>query len=117
LYSQINKNEKLLETVGEPAHITAERKTLRKVLDTLEKAKRTLQRDPNLAPTFETREEKQLKSFAPQTKSYKDSKYSNMSGKTTSTTSNSKQQSQQPQTYSNTARNTSNNSNDVFGSN
>jgi len=52
LYNEINKNEQLMNMVGEPPHITAERETLNKVLGVLRKARLVLTKDPDLAPTF-----------------------------------------------------------------
>lgn len=46
LYNEINKNEELLNTLGEPPHIAAERETLNKVLGTLRKARIVLTKDP-----------------------------------------------------------------------
>jgi hypothetical protein len=52
LYNEINKNETIMDTVGEPPHIVAERETLNKVLGVLRKARLVLTKDPDLAPTF-----------------------------------------------------------------
>jgi len=52
LYNEINKNEELMNMVGEPPHIIAERETLNKVLGVLRKARLVLTKDPDLAPTF-----------------------------------------------------------------
>jgi len=52
LYNEINKNEQIMDTVGEPPHIVAERETLNKVLGVLRKARLVLTKDPDLAPTF-----------------------------------------------------------------
>jgi len=52
LYNEINKNEQITGMVGEPSHITAERETLNKVLEVLQRAKRVLTKDPDLAPQF-----------------------------------------------------------------
>jgi len=52
LYNEINKNENIMDTVGEPPHIVAERETLNKVLGVLRKARLVLTKDPDLAPTF-----------------------------------------------------------------
>jgi len=60
IYNEINRKEELLNALGEPAHITAERDTLTKVLAVLNKAKKVLQKDPDLATPLkleETREE------------------------------------------------------------
>lgn len=56
LYNELNKNEQLMAMIGEPPHITAERETLNKVLDVLNKAKRVLTKDPDLAPQFNASE-------------------------------------------------------------
>jgi hypothetical protein len=52
LYNEINKSEQLIGMVGEPSHITAERETLNRVLEVLQRAKRILTKDPDLAPQF-----------------------------------------------------------------
>lgn len=52
LYNEVNKNEGIMNTVGEPPHIMAERDTLNKVLAVLRKAKLILTKDPDLAPSF-----------------------------------------------------------------
>jgi hypothetical protein len=49
IYNEINRKEELLNALGEPPHITAERETLTKVLGVLNKAKKVLQKDPDLA--------------------------------------------------------------------
>ena len=46
LYAQINKNEALTKQLGEPERVTEERKQLNGTLDTLKKAIKVLQRDP-----------------------------------------------------------------------
>lgn len=46
LYSQINKNQNIAEALGEPKHVTEERKTLNKTLEAMKKAIKILQRDP-----------------------------------------------------------------------
>lgn len=46
LYEQINKNEVLTKQLGEPERVTEERKSLNSTLDTLKKAIKVLQRDP-----------------------------------------------------------------------
>jgi len=46
LYEQINKNELLTKQLGEPERVTEERKSLNATLDTLKKAVKVLQRDP-----------------------------------------------------------------------
>lgn len=46
LYSQINKNTAISEALGEPKHVTEERKTLKKTLEAMQKAIKILQRDP-----------------------------------------------------------------------
>jgi len=52
LYNEINKNDQIMNLVGEPPHIAAERDTLNKVLGVLRKARIVLTKDPDLAPTF-----------------------------------------------------------------
>lgn len=49
IYNDINRKEELMNALGEPPHITAERETLTKVLGILNKAKKVLQKDPDLA--------------------------------------------------------------------
>jgi len=49
IYNEINRKEELLNALGEPPHITAERETLTKILGILNKAKKVLQKDPDLA--------------------------------------------------------------------
>jgi chaperonin cofactor prefoldin len=46
LYEQINKNEALTKQLGEPERVTEERKSLNATLETLKKAVKVLQRDP-----------------------------------------------------------------------
>ena len=46
LFNEINKNDQVLANLGEPPHISAERETLRRVLDTLNRAKKILTKDP-----------------------------------------------------------------------
>jgi len=52
LYNELNKSENIMTQIGEPPHITAERETLNKVLEVLQRAKRVLTKDPDLAPQF-----------------------------------------------------------------
>jgi GTP-binding protein EngB required for normal cell division len=56
IYNEINRKEELLNALGEPAHITAERETLTKVLAVLNKAKKVLQKDPDLATPIKMEE-------------------------------------------------------------
>jgi len=51
LYAQINKNESLTKQMGEPERVTEERKSLNGTLDTLKKAVKVLQRDPDITNT------------------------------------------------------------------
>lgn len=46
LYNAINSNMALQNSLGEPANITARRKSLKSVLDTLKNSLKVLQRDP-----------------------------------------------------------------------
>jgi hypothetical protein len=46
LYSQIQKNTQIAEALGEPKHVTEERKTIQKTLEAMRKAIKILQRDP-----------------------------------------------------------------------
>lgn len=51
LYSQINKNESLSKSLGEPERVAEERKSLTATLETLKKAIKVLQRDPDITNT------------------------------------------------------------------
>ncbi len=51
LYSQINKNESLAKSLGEPERVAEERKSLIATNDTLKKAIKVLQRDPDITNT------------------------------------------------------------------
>jgi len=53
LYAEINKNESMAETLGEPPEVTAERKTLNSSRETMEKALKVLQRDPEITATLD----------------------------------------------------------------
>lgn len=53
LYAEINKNEGMAETLGEPPEVTAERKTLNTSLETMKKALKILQRDPEITATLD----------------------------------------------------------------
>jgi GTP-binding protein EngB required for normal cell division len=59
IYNEINRKEELMNALGEPPHITAERETLSKVLAVLNKAKKVLQKDPDLATPLKTEESKE----------------------------------------------------------
>lgn len=48
LYSQINKNESLSKSLGEPERVAEERKSLITTNETLKKALKVLQRDPDI---------------------------------------------------------------------
>lgn len=48
LYAQINKNEAFTKQLGEPERVAEERKSLNATLDTLKKALKVLQRDPDI---------------------------------------------------------------------
>lgn len=48
LYAQINKNEAFTKQLGEPERVAEERKSLNTTLDTLKKALKVLQRDPDI---------------------------------------------------------------------
>jgi len=63
LYSQINKNEQLQKSLGEPERVAEERKSLSAILETLRKAIKVLQRDPDITNTAfgEDELEEQLK--------------------------------------------------------
>jgi len=67
LYNEINKNESIMDLVGEPPHIVAERETLNKVLGVLRKARLVLTKDPDLAPTFKDAAPLPVKQIAPKT--------------------------------------------------
>jgi len=49
LYEEVNKNEELMNLLSEPPSITLERNTLTKTLDVLTKAKKAINKDPDLA--------------------------------------------------------------------
>jgi len=49
LYNQINKNEALIEALGEPKNITERRKAVTEVLTTLKSSLKVLQRDPDIS--------------------------------------------------------------------
>jgi hypothetical protein len=51
LYAQINKNEQLTKSLGEPERVAEERKSLNATLETLKKALKVLQRDPDITNT------------------------------------------------------------------
>lgn len=53
LYAEINKNESMAETLGEPPEVTAERKTLNASLETMKNALKILQRDPEITATLD----------------------------------------------------------------
>lgn len=53
LYAEINKNESMAETLGEPPEVTAERKTLQLSLETMRKSLKVLQRDPEITSTLD----------------------------------------------------------------
>jgi len=67
LYNEINKNETIMDLVGEPPHIVAERETLNKVLGVLRKARLVLTKDPDLAPTFKDAAPAPVKQTVPKT--------------------------------------------------
>ena len=46
LYQRINENEGILDTLGEPKHITERRRTLNEIIKTLQESLKVLQRDP-----------------------------------------------------------------------
>jgi dynamin 1-like protein len=51
LYSSINKNESMTKSLGEPERVAEERKSLTTTLETLRKAIKVLQRDPDITNT------------------------------------------------------------------
>lgn len=53
LYAEINKNESMAETLGEPPEVTAERTTLQASNETMKKALKVLQRDPEITSTLD----------------------------------------------------------------
>ena len=63
LYSSINKNESMTKSLGEPERVAEERKSLTATLETLRKAIKVLQRDPDISNTAygEDELEEQLK--------------------------------------------------------
>jgi len=76
IYNEINRKEELLNALGEPAHITAERDTLTKVLAVLNKAKKVLQKDPDLATPLKL-EEKDKEEVVPEQKATKQTSVQN----------------------------------------
>ena len=46
LYQKINENESILDSLGEPKHITERRRTLTEIIKTLKESLKVLQRDP-----------------------------------------------------------------------
>lgn len=46
LYQKINENETILDSLGEPKHITERRNTLSEIIKTLKESLKVLQRDP-----------------------------------------------------------------------
>lgn len=48
LYQKINEDESILESLGEPKHITERRRTLNEIIKTLKESLKVLQRDPDI---------------------------------------------------------------------
>jgi len=48
LYQKINENDKILDSLGEPKHITERRRTLNDIIKTLKDSLKVLQRDPDI---------------------------------------------------------------------
>jgi len=48
LYQRINENEGILDSLGEPKHITERRRTLSEIIRTLKESLKVLQRDPDI---------------------------------------------------------------------
>ena len=46
LYDEINKNEEIMDMLGEPAHVTHERNTIKTILKVLKNAQQVLKKDP-----------------------------------------------------------------------
>ena len=46
LYQKINEDEAILDTLGEPKHISERRHTLKEIIRTLQESLKVLQRDP-----------------------------------------------------------------------
>lgn len=46
MYQKINDNETILDSLGEPKHITERRRTLTDIIKTLKESLKVLQRDP-----------------------------------------------------------------------
>ena len=53
LYEQINNSETIINQLSEPAHITAERDSIKKQLDTLRKAEKILKHSPEFSKQTE----------------------------------------------------------------
>jgi len=51
LYAQINKNDNMTKSLGEPERVAEERKSLTLTLETLKNAIKVLQRDPDITNT------------------------------------------------------------------
>jgi len=56
LYEEVNKNEELMALLSEPANITMERETLTKTLEVLTKARKAINKDPDLANSIKAEE-------------------------------------------------------------
>jgi len=48
MYQKINDNETILDSLGEPKHITERRRTLTDIIKTLKESLKVLQRDPDI---------------------------------------------------------------------
>eukprot|EP00117_Sycon_ciliatum_P022454 scpid58020/ scgid19368/ Dynamin-A len=48
LYSNVNKSPAIADALGEPKHVTEERKTIQKTLEAMKKSIKILQRDPDI---------------------------------------------------------------------
>lgn len=48
LYQKINENESILDSLGEPKHISDRRNTLNEIIRTLKESLKVLQRDPDI---------------------------------------------------------------------
>jgi GTP-binding protein EngB required for normal cell division len=57
LYEEVNKNEELMALLSEPQNITLERNTLTKTMEVLGKARKAINKDPDLANSIKTDEE------------------------------------------------------------
>jgi len=56
IYDEINRNEALMQLLGEPESVTRERENVTKMLETLKKAFKAIKRDPDLSASINLEE-------------------------------------------------------------